>query len=289
MSQYINKIRTDAGDLQINYNALANLPTISNPNLLINSDFRNPVNQRGQTTYIGATDKTYTIDRWCHNTTDEGRTLQVLNGYVKYSNPNTTYQSFWLQHFERKLEDGYYTITVNVKSVTKDVWVGNMLGDSSSSVKWGNSSTFALKSGINTFTFYGSAIGLYFQASISSSVELYWVKLEYGNTPTAFVPRLYGEELALCRRYYSVLVPSCMIIARQRYDGYSSYFAGMPYPNVMRVVPNVTYDSKVSDTGEILTGTLGMTRDEYCISYFSFVGDKDGIELTKVLLDAEIY
>ena len=38
MSQYIKKIRTDQGDLQIDYNALANLPTISNPNLLINSD-----------------------------------------------------------------------------------------------------------------------------------------------------------------------------------------------------------------------------------------------------------
>lgn len=50
MPEYINKIRTASGDLPINYEALANLPTISNPNLLINSDFRNPINQRGSTT-----------------------------------------------------------------------------------------------------------------------------------------------------------------------------------------------------------------------------------------------
>ena len=36
----------------------------SNPNLLINWDFANPVNQRGQTTYTGVGAYSYTIDRW---------------------------------------------------------------------------------------------------------------------------------------------------------------------------------------------------------------------------------
>lgn len=34
-------------------------------NLLNNSDFTNPVNQRGQETYTGSGEYTYTIDRWC--------------------------------------------------------------------------------------------------------------------------------------------------------------------------------------------------------------------------------
>ena len=42
MSQYVTKIKTSDGDLQIDYNALANLPELntmfSNPNLLINGD-----------------------------------------------------------------------------------------------------------------------------------------------------------------------------------------------------------------------------------------------------------
>lgn len=37
MSQYITKIRTESGDLQIDYNALANLPTINDR--LLNEDF----------------------------------------------------------------------------------------------------------------------------------------------------------------------------------------------------------------------------------------------------------
>lgn len=86
-----------------------------------------------------------------------------------------------------------------------------------------------------------------------------------------------------------MLVPSCMIIARQRFDNYVSYFAGMPFPNVMYRVPDITYESKDSDTNEVFTGILGMTRDEYCISYFSIQGDYSSIELTRMTLDAEIY
>lgn len=206
MSTYINKIRTASGDLQINYEALANLPTISNPNLLINSDFRNPINQRDGVVYEGHDRRVYTIDRWCHNATDYGRKLEVCSGYVRYSNPNSTYQSFWFQQFERVLPSDYYTITVNVKSVSgNNVWVGNMIRDGSGQPVWGNATCFNLQPGINTFTVNGEFAGLYFQASVSSAVELYWVKLECGKTSTQFSPRLFQEELNLCQRFFSIM------------------------------------------------------------------------------------
>lgn len=37
------------------------------------------------------------------------------------------------------------------------------------------------------------------------SKTLNWVKLEYGSFATPYVPRLYAEELALCKRYYQVV------------------------------------------------------------------------------------
>ena len=39
---------------------------LTNPNLLINSDFRNPINQRGSTTYEISNfwKNIYTVDRW---------------------------------------------------------------------------------------------------------------------------------------------------------------------------------------------------------------------------------
>lgn len=200
MSQLVKKIRTDQGDLQIDYNALANLPTISNPNLLINSDFRNPINQRGKTIYEGQTTKIYTVDKWCLNTSSVDRMVKILDGYLNFINNSSTF-GYFIQHFENKLPKDYYTITVNVKAISGSVWVGNVLGKSSQSVEWGNVKSFKLSSGINTFTFFGELMGLYFLADPSSAVDLYWVKLEQGVVSTSFVPRLYADELALCRRY----------------------------------------------------------------------------------------
>ena len=61
MANLIKKIRTDAGDVQIDYNALANLPSINN-NLLINGNFS--INQRGSTSYIQTNTWKYSVDRW---------------------------------------------------------------------------------------------------------------------------------------------------------------------------------------------------------------------------------
>lgn len=51
-------------------------------NLLDNSDFTNPVNQRGQETYTGSSEYTYTIDRWI---VGEGETVSI----TQPDNPQT--------------------------------------------------------------------------------------------------------------------------------------------------------------------------------------------------------
>lgn len=239
MSQYVTKIRTDQGDKQIDYNALANLPTISNPNLLINSDFRYPVNQRGSTVYEGWDRRVYTIDRWCLSATDYDRTIEICGGYIRYTNPNDQYQSFWLQQFERTLPEDDYTITVAVKSVTgNNVWVGNLI-NGSSGVEWGNSSSFNLQPGINTFTFHGECAGLYFQASILSAVELYWVKLEVGTTSTKFSPRLFQEEMHLCRRYFETM-SGTRVMASERDTNAKTISFAIPRTIQMRGKPEIS-------------------------------------------------
>lgn len=283
MSQLIKKIRTDQGDLQIDYNALANLPTISNPNLLINGDFRNPVNQRGITKYEGMTQKGYTIDRWCMGEQDYQRTVEIVSGGIVVTNPNTTYIGTLQQIFENELPQGDYTLSLKVKSISSGGGTISCGGSHSDTKK-------ELSVGINTLTLTGATINSFLiYLAPSSSMTLEWAKLEYGTVATPFVPRNYAEELMLCRRYYCVVVPSTMIIARQRYDGNVSYFAGFPYPNVMRTVPNVTYESKTSVGSEILTNRLGLTCDEFCAKYFSIEGDYDDVELTYMSLDSEIY
>ncbi len=283
MSQLVKKIRTSAGDCRIDYNALANLPTVSNPNLLINGDFRNPINQRGQSRYEGMTTRGYTIDRWCMGEQDYQRTVELVDGGITITNPNTTYIGTFQQVFEKALPQGTYTLSVKVKSIA--------YGGATMSCGGSHYDTRRdLVVGINTLTLTDATIDTFnIYLAQNSSITLEWAKLEYGAVATQFIPKQYAEELMICRRYFCVVVPSTMIIARQRYDGNVSYFAGFPYPSVMRALPNVKYESKTSDTSEILTGKLGLTHDEFCAKFFSIEGDYDDVELTYMSLDSEIY
>lgn len=278
MSQYITKIRTNEGDKQIDYNALANLP--SNPNLLINSDFRNPINQRGQITYSNNNDWAwcYGIDRWACNASLNSCTLTVNDASITITNNGNSSMHF-RQLFEQVYDEGLYTATINIVAVT-----GNVVVHFDDGVK-----SSALAVGKNVVTLNAAPEYLNLLIDAGASIELAWIKLEAGSVSTSFVPKQYAEELMICRRYFCVVVPSLMIIARQRYDGFVSYFAGFPYPNVMRTEPNVTYDSKTSDGSEVLTGKLGLTCDEFCAKYFSIEGNYDDVELTYMSLDAEIY
>jgi len=282
MSQYVTKIRTEQGDLPVDYNALANLPMFSNPNLLMNGDFSNPINQRGQMTYTGGDRKYYTIDRWCMGDQDYSRTVSLVAGGVKITNPNATYNGTFQQIFEKPFPQGTYTLSVNVMSLNGG-GIFYCTGSHGSTKK-------NLHVGVNTLTLTDATItAVRIEVSPSSDITLSWAKLEYGAVATQFIPKPYAEELLLCRRYFCVVVPSLMLLSRQRFDGVNSYFAGFPYPNVMRTLPGVTYESKTSETSEVLTGKLGLTHDEFCAKHFNIAGDYDDVELTYMSLDAEIY
>lgn len=75
-----SKQYTDSLALKIIDSTRNDLAYISNPNLLINYDFRVPINQRGYKVYslIG-----YTIDMWMLNSSD--LTLRVEEGYIRIS------------------------------------------------------------------------------------------------------------------------------------------------------------------------------------------------------------
>ena len=198
MSQLVKKIRTSAGDCQIDYNALANLPTISNPNLLINSDFRNPVNQRGQTIYYGQATRGYAVDRWCMGANDFERSVEVVGGGVLITNPNTQYVGTFQQVFEKALPQGDYTLSVKVASKT---------GTSTMSCSGSHNSTRKdLVVGINTLTLSSATINSFdIILNTNSSIKLEWAKLEVGTTATPFSPRPYAEEIAMCRRYFDIM------------------------------------------------------------------------------------
>jgi hypothetical protein len=184
MANLIKKIRTDAGDLQIDYGALANLP--ANPNMLINSNFRDVVNQRGKSSYSNTENWTwcYGIDRWAVNGGLNTISLTINDASITVTNSGKEAAHF-RQMFEREYDEGYYTATVNVISITG---VASIYLDAAKK-------SSALVVGKNVFT--SSIAPSYFNILLEAgaSIELEYAKLEFGKTSTQFIPRFKGEEI----------------------------------------------------------------------------------------------
>lgn len=162
-------------------------PKFSNPNLLINPDFR--VNQRGSANY---TSNGYTVDRW-----------KVNNGTVKASLSGVTVtlnnKGQFIQQFENTLS-GTYTATIKVTSITGDCVL--FIGQHSLQLN---------KAGTFSITENGSIAGisLYKSTAGTCTINVEYIKLEQGTVATPFVAPNYATELAKCQRYFMYL-PSSM-------------------------------------------------------------------------------
>lgn len=201
MSQYVTKIRTEQGDKQIDYNALANLP--ANQNLLINANFKAPVNQRNKPTYTytsGNTTRVYTIDRWWLN--GVGASLTFNDGYMAVTLPSGC-------DFGQALELDYKdfnSMTVSIK-FKDDMVVKSATFNSVSSMAESSESFVNLTSSIKVGIFvFGHGIYMYLRPiSNTVSMNIEWIKLESGSVATPFIPRPYQYEHWMCQYYYRVL------------------------------------------------------------------------------------
>ena len=192
-------------------------------NLIINGDFR--VSQRGD--YTSATaltaTATYYLDRWkiyaFTNTsgTFQHKTDQELpDGTVTNTHVHTSTSSDLNAPLVQLIEDHkavwgkHFTVSFWYKSNKEtyyNIWNGtsqiHFLVPSSNGawVKW--EQTYKLKENGAYFRleFYSHTIDM----TSGSYLELAQVQVELGTVATDFEHRSYGEELALCQRYYEIL------------------------------------------------------------------------------------
>lgn len=215
----LNATQLDAVNSGINATKVAQIETnknniaqLSNPNLLINGDFR--VNQRDKPQYLQSANDTYTVDRW---------RFHGSNGTLNVNSDNTvTYvigENNWcgLKYF---IENPSYlsnkTITLSLKGTsTSGMWStiyhkGSSIGGSSYTNQGG---TFYLTKTINcgevldtdNFEIRLTTRNTNIPVGVTNnSFTLEYVKLEIGEIATPFSPRPYAEELAMCQRYYQV-------------------------------------------------------------------------------------
>lgn len=146
-------------------------------NLLDNSDFRNPVNQRGATSYTGVE---YTIDRW---KIWDNSTLNVNDGYIEIT--ERAYQYYPLNTFKntvhtfaaKKIDGTIVITTFNPNNEPIQDIYGNLLGSDGYT------------------TIIGLARGQYVWAALYEGTYT-------ADTLPPYVPKGYGAELAECRRYF---------------------------------------------------------------------------------------
>ena len=210
----------------------------SNPNMLINGNFTNAVNQRGKSEYTISGQ--YTIDRW--KLISNGKVSISSDGLAVDAAGSSVGYIYIVQILENNITEG----TKVTLSWCDENGIYSAMGEVPTKPSEG-ASFFATAYG------NGDSSNTYMRCSLSyinnMSVEIVcsanniikWVKLEYGETATPFVPRLYAEELALCQRYYfnaniyPQLTPYVMW-AR----GTTELYGNIVFPVSMRIVPKLT-------------------------------------------------
>ena len=201
-------IEAHAADADIHVTATEkaawNAVNYSNPNLLINPDFR--INQRGQAEYTSG----YTVDRWY----SPGKcSAAPISGGVKLTSTVTassTTHAFW-QDFEFPLPPGKYTLSLKAADVT-GVWAARIRTVTAAGDYVDSYYTPRLQAGINSVTVdlsdseYISAVSIGFNkgTEAGNSLKLAWVKLELGSAATPFVPPDPATELLKCQRYFTI-------------------------------------------------------------------------------------
>ena len=239
----------------------------NNQNILINGDFS--INQRG-TEFIDV--KGYTSDRWyfaCfnepHSTNGAKGKISFINNQCLITNFNNL-QNYIIQVVETKttqqLCGKQVTLSTYVKAenATKGSVFIQLVGNGQTDNLWGNQDQRVLAEkiydclNIAEYTLctitaiipediksIRVSIGSHFEygkgmPDNTAKVYIKNVKLELGSTPTQFVPRLYAEELSLCKRYYEVSNNDCLISGVKQHTAYITEYK---YDVEKRVLPTI--------------------------------------------------
>ena len=204
---------------------------ISNPNLLDNWYFGNPVNQRGQTSYSKAW--IYTIDRW---QVSQNTTLTVNNGSVSLNG------GYWFEPLE-EIVDALRgrTVTISLLFASGELEFATGVVPTT----WGSWDNIALSGHVVLKGIGEDSKRLWFMVN-DIAENILAAKLELGPTQTLAhregdrwvlneVPD-YGEQLRRCQRYY---------LSNKQRNAYgksvsaNAAYVDIPTPVTMRALPAI--------------------------------------------------
>lgn len=234
----------------------------SNPNLLINPDFK--INQRGSTNY---TSNGYTVDRW-----------KVNNGTVNTSPSGVTVtlnsKGQFIQLFENALS-GTYTATIKVTSITGDCVL--FIGSHSLQLNKAGTFTITENGSINGISLYKSTAG-------TCTINVEYIKLEQGSVATPFVAPNPAEELNKCYRFKYI----GKAVLRGRCTAGQIFGFTKDLPTALRIKPTTSFKSKNSYNVNTVDVTLAGENNAVYLAGTAENTNQTVIEVV-LDLDAEIY
>lgn len=205
-------------------------------NLLDNSDFRNPVNQRGMSSY---TQNGYTIDRWA---IWDGQ-LNTSDGYISVRNA-----------YQRLQIDQNKNYTLAAKTTAGVVLVATSFAAGGAATLGNLQISMSAQNNLAQVTLTNS--------SNETLCDVIWVALYEGvytaETLPEYQPKGYGAELAECQRYYQKIELGCAM---------KGNYAGLKVPLAphMRANPAITLNEQkiLTTTGpaSIMAGQISGLAD----------------------------
>ena len=244
LSDYRNSSSTDL-DL---------LKSSINPNILINSDFRNPINQRGKDVYTEVSK--YTIDRWrlMSSSATTPPTLTINKGYISLTgveNQNSYLYQTIDKDFIKNMQDESMTLSIRYRNNSSNAFRLAMGGNFDlrlqPSDKWRCISVTSKAKDINTLIIQNWD-GVKF---VDGTIDVEWVKLELGERATYLVPKDYFEELRVCRRFYQKIDYVLPVSILRPTDSSYPISEMIYFRDSMRVIPKVTLYSNSDTRGKV--------------------------------------
>lgn len=242
----------------------------SNPNLLINPDFK--INQRGQSTY-SSTGVGGTVDRWVGT-----NVKTVVNSDDTVTASSLSGTGYYTQH-EEKVSYGKHTYSIYVQAITgtvKAFYKNKDLKDNELGT---------LKQGLNTFTSVDDGFKSFFLSIAGgSSVTLKYAKVEQGTVATSFIAPNPAEELTKCYRFKYI----GKAVLRGRCTANQVFGFTKDLPTKLRTKPTTTFKSKNSYNVNTVDVTLA---EENNAVYLAGTAENTNQTVIEVVLDldAEIY
>jgi len=197
-----------------------------------------------------------------------------LTGTFGVALNNSSYERGYVASYAINAANTWEYKTVTIAGDTTGTW----LKDNGTGIRviWdlgvGTTYSSAAGSWTGTYAQFGLAGGVKLAATAGATWQITGVQLEAGDTATPFEHRSYGDELALCQRYYEKQYEQSVVPGNNMGNDQKSSFTALagsstnryansiPFKVAKRASPTLAFWNYTGASGQWMTGAAGQTE-----------------------------